>query len=655
MRRHGFLRSVRIAGLLYLPVIALPLRADPPSRVGRVSFLQGSVSFRPGSVDDWTDATLNYPLTSGDHLWTDDRSRAEIQAGPEVVRMAPYTALSLLDLDDHTLQLRMTEGSIDLRVREFDAQDQVEIDLPNGSVSLLEPGRYRIDVDSSGSDTRVTVREGRAEVTAAGSIYTLEDGQSSVVLGSDTPAFDLAPPPAEDDWERWADERDHRQEAAESARDLPQDMIGCDDLDGYGQWNSDAEYGHVWFPTVATGWAPYRFGHWAWVDPWGWTWIDAAPWGFAPFHYGRWAWIGGRWGWVPGRIVRHPVYAPALVAFVDVGGPGWSASVGVGGGPVAWFPLGPREPFVPAYQVSQDYARRVNVTSVNITNVNVTNVNVTQVRYVNREVPGAVTVVDRRTFAEARPVSRELRTVSRDQIGSARVLGAAPPVAPERVSVLAREGRATARPPARIEARPVMARRAPPPPPVPFEARQRLMEATPGRPLSWSETATLHPNRPAAPPVRVVPAPTRAVSPRPNPRPVTAPTRRPAPDDNRPRAADAPPDRRSPPEERRAAPVTPAERPPHADQPAPPAREESLKDLQDRQAREREALARQHQAELDRPPAGASARAIRDRHQKEDQEMERRQAEERQLAGGKGQTGRESRNTAPPRRPARPQ
>jgi len=42
--------------------------ADPPSRVGRLSYLAGSVSFRPGDVDDWAAATVNYPLHSGDHL-----------------------------------------------------------------------------------------------------------------------------------------------------------------------------------------------------------------------------------------------------------------------------------------------------------------------------------------------------------------------------------------------------------------------------------------------------------------------------------------------------------------------------------------------------------------------------------------------------------
>ena len=89
---------------------------------------------------------------------------------------------------------------------------------------------------------------------------------------------------------------------------------------------------------VVVGWAPYRFGHWAYVGPWGWTWVEDEPWGFAPFHYGRWAFVNNGWFWVPGPVVVRPVWAPALVAFVG-GGPGFHFSAGVG---VGWFPLGSR-------------------------------------------------------------------------------------------------------------------------------------------------------------------------------------------------------------------------------------------------------------------------------------------------------------------------
>jgi hypothetical protein len=38
---------------------------DPPSRVARVAFIEGSVSFQPACAQDWVAAPLNRPLTTG--------------------------------------------------------------------------------------------------------------------------------------------------------------------------------------------------------------------------------------------------------------------------------------------------------------------------------------------------------------------------------------------------------------------------------------------------------------------------------------------------------------------------------------------------------------------------------------------------------------
>src|SRR5579872_2759406 len=75
-------------GILLAITAALPAQpVDPPSRVARLNFLSGQVSFRPGSVEDWGEATLNYPLTTGDHLWADFDSRAELHVGSAAIRM----------------------------------------------------------------------------------------------------------------------------------------------------------------------------------------------------------------------------------------------------------------------------------------------------------------------------------------------------------------------------------------------------------------------------------------------------------------------------------------------------------------------------------------------------------------------------------------
>jgi hypothetical protein len=189
---------------------------------------------------------------------------------------------------------------------------------------------------------------------------------------------------------------------------------GYADLDEYGSWDNAREYGRVWYPAqVSADWVPYRNGRWVWVEPWGWTWVEEEPWGFAPFHYGRWVLIGRRWGWVPGPVVTvRPVYAPALVAFV--GGPNADIQV--------WFPLGPRDPYLPWYHHSDVYRRQVNVTNVREINiVNVTNIrNVENVRYTYQRI--APTACNTETFRGSRSVGREFVRVNADDIGRARVI-----------------------------------------------------------------------------------------------------------------------------------------------------------------------------------------------------------------------------------------
>jgi hypothetical protein len=526
--RCGFLLA-----LAAVTVLADP--GDPPSRVARLNYETGAVSFRPGAVEDWTPAVPNYPLTAGDHLWTDFGGQAEMHVGSTAIRMNEQTALSFLNLDDRTVQLSLTQGTIHLRIRNLRDDEIFEVDTPNASLSLLRPGDYRIQADGDSAVTTVAVPGGEVEVTAGGTAFPVHARQSARIIGPDGRTYslvDMAPP---DGFDRWCQDRDRREEQVQSVRYVPREMIGYEDLDQYGAWRNVPPYGWVWTPTaVVGGWAPYRYGHWAWVAPWGWTWIDDAPWGFAPFHYGRWAYASGVWLWVPGRIVERPVYAPALVAFV--GGPRFILSVSVGGGGgVAWFPLGPGEVYRPAYHVSEVYVRNVNVTHVNVTNINVTNVNVTNVRYVNQNVQGAVTAVPQQAFVSARPVGQVATVVPARDAAQAQVVGTTAAVAPRPESVVRRPAggagapAAVARPPAQVMERQVAVRTAPPPPPVSFRAQQQALQANPGQPLDSNTlgnlrgTAGATPNAPRyrAAPGNVTNAPPPAFVPR-NDRPPVA-------------------------------------------------------------------------------------------------------------------------------------
>ena len=83
---------------------AVPLHADPPARVARVSYIEGSVSLRPSTANDWVQASVNYPMTSGDNIWTDQSSRAELHVGSTAMQLGPQTALGWTDLDDTHFQ-----------------------------------------------------------------------------------------------------------------------------------------------------------------------------------------------------------------------------------------------------------------------------------------------------------------------------------------------------------------------------------------------------------------------------------------------------------------------------------------------------------------------------------------------------------------------
>ncbi len=511
MRKHALqlasLLSIALAVALFAPQRAAADDDDPPSRVARLSYINGNVSFNPAGTDDWVNAVVNRPITTGDKLWSDNGSRAELHIGSAAIRLASNTGFSFLNLDDRTAQIRITEGTLSVRVRSLEQDETFEIDTPNLAFSVLRPGNYKINVNEAGDATMVTVRNGEGEVTGGGSAYTIHPRETGTFAGIDQLDADIqAFGDNGDDFDRWCSDRDRHADRSVSARYVSSDVIGYDDLDDNGGWRSDPEYGNVWFPhTTIVGWAPYRYGHWVWISPWGWTWVDDEPWGFAPFHYGRWVVVRGVWGWVPspprsvGVAYVRPVYAPALVAWV--GGPHFSVGVAVGGGGgvgVAWFPLGPRDVYCPSYHVSERYVQNVNVSNTRIVNqTNITNVyntvyvnktvNVTNVTYQNQTAPNAVTATSHQAFTSAQPVGHNMVKVDAREVVSAPVVPLTPAVAPQQRSVLGASAEARVRPPAAVLARPVVAKTAPPPPPPTFAKQQQVIQANGGRPPAVSQ------------------------------------------------------------------------------------------------------------------------------------------------------------------------
>lgn len=98
-----------------------------------------------------------------------------------------------------------------------------------------------------------------------------------------------------------------------------------DELEPYGQWIDDPQYGYVWRPDAGNDFRPYQTnGHWTMTE-YGNMWVSDYDWGWAPFHYGRWTLNPSYgWLWIPGTQ-----WGPAWVDWRQ------------GGGYYGWAPLGP--------------------------------------------------------------------------------------------------------------------------------------------------------------------------------------------------------------------------------------------------------------------------------------------------------------------------
>jgi len=405
---------VCLAGLLSFmaPKAHADEEKDPPTRVARISFVEGSVSLQAGGQGDWGSAARNRPMTIGDKIWVDKDSRAELQAGTASIHLGSMTALSFLNLDQGITQIRLAEGSINFRVSELREGDLYEVDTPNVAFTVKQAGAFRIDVNENGDSARVTVIRGEGEVTAAGKTYPVHAEERAEFTGTDTIDSSITKAPGPDGLDRWADERDRKEDNSVSGKYVSRDMDGYSDLDENGSWQEEPEYGHVWYPNnVGPDWAPYSDGSWNYVGPWGWTWVGYEPWGFAPYHYGRWNYFGGRWGWCPGSFYGPAIYGPAFVGFF---GGGFGFGVG-------WFPLGFGEPFFPWYHCRGGYIRNINVHNTFIRNTNVFNSNVHNFNYVNAHNVHAVTTASHNAFTSGQAINRGAGHVTEASLRGAHV------------------------------------------------------------------------------------------------------------------------------------------------------------------------------------------------------------------------------------------
>lgn len=441
-------------------------------RLSRISLIDGELLFQRGDDEEWTAASVNLPLLPHDRLWSTDGARGEVQFDDgSAIRIAENTNVDLLGLDQSLTQLQLTLGVASVTTPDSRRAISFELDTPQASLQLAPGSTVRVDVAEDGS-TVITVRDGEATINRNEGPLTVAAHQRVAIESGDTPRYELEPAPADDEWDHWVEERAGQLAAAKSREHLGPDapasgVMGDSELDAYGGWNQVPDYGWVWAPRVAAGWAPYQTGRWIWQEPWGWTWVSYESWGWLPYHYGRWIVVSPLgWVWVPGPTLG--VWTPGCVRFIY--GPDW----------VAWVPLGPGEV----------YYHHPPPPSMGVT-----------INLVNYRSHGAVTVWSRRDFVTG-VHGHDRFSPPMDPIHSGRVTFGPPPVVPTRASLYPlphRTVHANQLPP-RIIARPVVYRHEPAPVPAPFDERIKSIHGaiTKGHPPIGIETGPVKRGQPQA-------------------------------------------------------------------------------------------------------------------------------------------------------------
>ncbi|MGE5172369.1 MAG: DUF6600 domain-containing protein [Betaproteobacteria bacterium] len=426
------LKAMIIATILLIaPAYAFPANFG----YMRISLIDGDVQIKTPDAGDWGPASINVPLLEGDQIWVPQEGRVELQLNTgSYIRLDQNSALQILSLDRDSSQFYLSQGHAYLF---YDAPrgGVIQIDTPDASTRAFDRAIFRIDMSDEYQYTDVAVYKGYVETENRVGRTRINAGEM-LTVGQNTNG-EVAPIGPPDEWETWNKSRNDRMLARRdaSSRYLPPELRAYSyDFDAGGRWVEVPDYGYCWTPTViiGAGWAPYRFGRWAWIGG-DYVWVSYDPWGWAPYHYGRWAFVASiGWFWVP-PVAGAVYWGPGYVGWVTTGDY------------VGWVPLAPGEIY---YGRGYYGPHSVNITTINVNQVNITNV------YKNVYINNGVTVVNRNTFATASPkiVSVNQRIIQQQIFTKNNISVGTPAIKPTKASYFASSRPV---PPAKLPPQPV--------------------------------------------------------------------------------------------------------------------------------------------------------------------------------------------------------
>ena len=150
---------------------------DPPTRVARLSYATGDLGLMPAGSTNWSAADVNRPLTNGDKLSGGPDARAELDLGNAALRINGQSDIGVLNLNEQIGQFELTQGTLNITVRNLDQGSSYEVDTPTLALVIDQPGTFRVDVDGNGASTTVTAFSG------AGVVYGENNAQRDVYNG----------------------------------------------------------------------------------------------------------------------------------------------------------------------------------------------------------------------------------------------------------------------------------------------------------------------------------------------------------------------------------------------------------------------------------------------------------------------------------------
>ncbi len=256
---------------------------SPLGGVYVISAKPGGVNYTEGQVSvvrkDGKSGTLikDDQLEAGDRVSTGADSRAEILLNPgSYVRLGSGSTFEFVTTSLEDLKLKLSKGSAVVEVLASDEFD-IDVSLPNSTVSLTRSGVFRIDVLSDGSG-RVSVWKGKMFIKGddevkSGRAVTI-DGSSMTVAKFDRDNGD--------ELDIWSKLR-AKEIAAVNAK-LQRGAMRDSLLSSYrnGRWNAFNSFG-VWvFDPFRRMWSFLPFGY-GWGSPYGYDysfnmWYCNMPW-----------------------------------------------------------------------------------------------------------------------------------------------------------------------------------------------------------------------------------------------------------------------------------------------------------------------------------------------------------------------------------------